>query len=239
MGTQGLAIETSGKTMSVALYGDEGFPVATVTVTSRLQHSRQLMPAIVQLMRLAGWQPKDLTEVAIAEGPGSYTGVRIGGTTAKVLGETLNLPLRAVSSLQVLAKNVSSDFDGVIIPYIDARRKAVFSGAYRYENNSLLPVLNDCYVACDEWISSVKEAVHDEQLLFIGDNQDLFKGQPHLSPTDSLPNAVKLAELAQQVVPIAPKDFEPHYLKRVEAEENWLKEHPDEKTSADDYVAYI
>lgn len=88
--------------------------LAEVTTTN-LQHSTQLMPAVDHVMKLTGWKPADLECIAVAKGPGSYTGVRIGATIARAAW-TLAIPLVPISSLKVIAGN----YEGAahkLVPY--------------------------------------------------------------------------------------------------------------------------
>ena len=122
-----LAIDTSNHPMSVALVEDEQL-LATTTLNMVRNHSIYLMPAISKLFELVQWQPTDIDRVVVAQGPGSYTGVRIGVTVAKTLAWTLKKPLVGVSSLEILARNLYEE--GYVVPLFDARRQSVFAGVY-------------------------------------------------------------------------------------------------------------
>ena len=96
-----------------------------------INHSLRAMPAIEELFAKVGIAPTDIDAIAVSEGPGSYTGVRIGVTIAKTLAWTLGKPLIGVSSLKVLAANGLCILNGLICPLVDARRGNVYAGAYR------------------------------------------------------------------------------------------------------------
>ena len=121
-----LAIDTSNHPMSVAVVEDDQL-LATTTLNMVRNHSIYLMPTINNLFELVKWQPTDIDRVVVAQGPGSYTGIRIAATTAKTLAETLNVELVGVSSLAVVARNVLPESDRVIVPFFDARRGNVFA----------------------------------------------------------------------------------------------------------------
>ena len=121
-----LAFDTSSTALSVALLEDEKL-VAETTVTVKKNHSISLMPTIDFLVAQAGWQPSDLERIVVAQGPGSYTGLRVAVATAKTLAYALDIDLVGVSSLQALT-NLS--VDGVVIPIMDARRNNVYVGFY-------------------------------------------------------------------------------------------------------------
>ena len=87
-----LAIDTSNKTLSVAIVKDEG-TIVEQTVPDTLQHSVKLMPAIQEVLQESQVSMQELTGVIVAKGPGSYTGLRIGVTVAKTLAKTLRIPL--------------------------------------------------------------------------------------------------------------------------------------------------
>ena len=85
------------------------------------------MPAIEEIFTKVGMTPTEIDAIAVSEGPGSYTGVRIGVTIAKTLAWTLKKPLVGVSSLKAIAAN-GLFFDGLICPIVDARRGNVYAG---------------------------------------------------------------------------------------------------------------
>ena len=121
-----LAFDTSSTALSVALLEDENL-VAEATVTVKKNHSISLMPTIDFLVAQVSWQPADLDRVVVAQGPGSYTGLRVAVATAKTLAYALNIDLVGVSSLQALMDHSA---DGVVIPIMDARRNNVYVGFY-------------------------------------------------------------------------------------------------------------
>lgn len=101
-----LGIDTSNQTMVLCLE-ENGKIIGTQVMTNQKNHSISLMPGIDFLLSINQKKPKDLTKIIIAEGPGSYTGLRIGVTTAKTLAWTLGVELYAVSSLALIADRKS------------------------------------------------------------------------------------------------------------------------------------
>lgn len=99
-----LGIDTATDTMSVAL-SNEGQIMGEITTNLKKNHSVRLLPAISELLTECGVTVRDLTKIAVAKGPGSYTGLRIGVTAAKTLAWDLGIPIVGVSSLEVLAKS--------------------------------------------------------------------------------------------------------------------------------------
>ncbi len=133
-----LAIDSSNVAMGVGLSND-GQVLGEVITNVKKNHSVRLMPAIEHLMNDVGMTPDSIDRIAVAMGPGSYTGVRIGVTVAKTLAWTLQKELVGVSSLEVLAQN-GSFFEGLIVPFFDARRGQAFTGLYRKDGQDIIPV---------------------------------------------------------------------------------------------------
>lgn len=126
-----LAIDSSGMPASAAIVEDD-LLVAEYTVHYKKTHSQTLLPMIDEICRMVGLDKTTLDAVAIAGGPGSFTGLRIGSATAKGIGLALDLPLVNVPTLEGLASNFYGSED-LICPMLDARRTEVFAGIYTYE----------------------------------------------------------------------------------------------------------
>ena len=213
-----LAFDTSSKALSVAILEDETL-LAETTLTIKKNHSITLMPVIDFLMQQIDLTPKDLDRIVVAEGPGSYTGLRIAVATAKTLAHTLGIELVGVSSLLAL---VPDDLEGLVVPVMDARRNNVYAGFY--QNDQL--VTPEGHFPFEEVL---ERAATSEQVTFVGE-VTAFKEQI-ASYYETLPDAVKIGRLGLKQAPASLHDFVPHYLKRVEAEENWLKDHTETTTS--------
>ena len=211
-----LAFDTSSKALSLAILEDKQV-LAETTINIKKNHSITLMPAIDFLMASLDWAPKDLDRIVVAEGPGSYTGLRIAVATAKTLAHTLNIELVGMSSLLAL---VPCQQEGLFVPLMDARRNNVYAGFY--ENAK--PVMPEGHLPFERVIELIKGA---SQVTFVGEVGPFVEQiQEHLPRTnfkETLPNAANLALLAWDKEADSLHDFVPNYLKRVEAEENWLK----------------
>ena len=226
-----LAFDTSSKALSVAILDGKNL-LADVTVNIKKNHSITLMPAIDFLMASVDLQPSDLERIVVAQGPGSYTGLRVAVATAKTLAYTLNIELVGVSSLYALA--AAADLDGLVVPIMDARRNNVYAGFYK----------NGQSVKADQHMSfiAVLEAVKAEaKVMFVGE-VDNFRDQieealPQAVILPVLPSAYAIGKYGQGLEPVGVDSFVPNYLKRVEAEENWLKTHKEDSTA--DYVKRI
>ncbi|SND09563.1 molecular chaperone [Streptococcus pneumoniae] len=221
-----LAFDTSSKALSLAILEDKQV-LAETTINIKKNHSITLMPAIDFLMASLDWTPKDLDRIVVAEGPGSYTGLRIAVATAKTLAYTLNIELVGMSSLLAL---VPHQQEGLFVPLMDARRNNVYAGFY--ENAK--PVMAEVHLSFEEVLEKVKGT---SQVTFVGEVGPFVEQiQKHLPRTDykeTLPNAANLALLAWDKEADSLHDFVPNYLKRVEAEENWLKNHTE---SGESYI---
>lgn len=221
-----LAFDTSSKTLSLAILEDKQVLAETI-INIKKNHSITLMPVIDFLMASLDWTPKNLDRIVVAEGPGSYTGLRIAVATAKTLAHTLNIELVGMSSLLAL---VPRQQEGLLVPLMDARRNNVYAGFY--ENAK--PVFPEAHLSFAEVIEKVKDA---EQVTFVGEVrafvEQIQEHLPQANYQETLPNAANLALWAWDKEVDSLHDFVPNYLKRVEAEENWLKNHTE---SGESYI---
>lgn len=213
-----LALDSSNQALSVALVED-GRLLAETLLAIKKNHSISLMPTVDFLVAQVGWTPKDLERIVVAQGPGSYTGLRVAVATAKTLAYTLQIDLVGVSSLQSL---VPAGLSGRVVPLIDARRNSVYAGVY--ENGRATQA--DQYWVFEELLASLSG---QENLTFVGEVTNFVEQIKQALPTaqyqTSLPSAYQLAVIGQDLSVVEVTSFEPAYLKRVEAEENWLKDH--------------
>lgn len=209
-----LCIETSGLNCSVAVCRSYALLAEKSENTGQFTHAEQLHVFIEDVIRLANLTIKDIDAIAISSGPGSYTGLRIGVSTAKGLCYALGIPLIAVSTLQILAKQ-ATDAD-CIIPMLDARRMEVYSAVFDRFHNEIEPsqanILNEN--SYEKWLSQRK-------VIFLGDGSDKF------SKICTHPNAVFIKNAfpqARDMVKLATEKkekelfenlayFEPNYLK--------------------------
>lgn len=221
-----LAFDTSSKALSLAILEDKQV-LAEIIINIKKNHSITLMPALDFLMASLDLTPQDLDRIVVAEGPGSYTGLRIAVATAKTLAHTLNIELVGMSSLLAL---VPYQQEGLFVPLIDARRNNVYAGFYE----NVKPVMPEAHLPFEEVLELIKGA---SQVTFVGEVGPFVEQiQEHLPRTnykETLPNAANLALLAWDKEADSLHDFVPNYLKRVEAEENWLKNHTE---SGESYI---
>ncbi|MBK5444537.1 tRNA (adenosine(37)-N6)-threonylcarbamoyltransferase complex dimerization subunit type 1 TsaB [Peribacillus butanolivorans] len=224
-----LAIDTSNFTLGIALINDTQV-IGEYTTNLKKNHSVRVMPAIETLLRDCDTSPKELTKIVVAQGPGSYTGVRIGVTIAKTLAWTLKIPLSAVSSLEVLAAN-GRYFNGLVSPLFDARRGQIYTGLYEIENNVLNTVMEDCNILSSEWAIRLKEL--KRPVLFVGQDVEIHReaitkvlgNLAAFSPVqlfNSRPSELAFIGLNKNEVDI--HQFVPNYIRMAEAEAKWLEQ---------------
>lgn len=226
-----LAFDTSSQALSVALLEGQDL-IAEMALTVKKNHSISLMPTIDFLMGQAGWVPADLDRIVVAQGPGSYTGLRVAVATAKTLAYSLSIDLVGVSSLLALA---SIQQTGVVIPIMDARRNNVYVGFYDQEGQ---PLLAEKHAAMPEVLEAAKAY---DKVTFVGEvepfRQQIAQALPEAAIVATLPSAYAIGQLGQTLPSQDVDAFVPNYLKRVEAEENWLKDH--DETGRDHYVKRV
>ena len=224
-----LAIDTSNYTLGVSIINDKKV-IGEYITNMKKNHSIRVMPAIQRLLEDCDLSPMDLDKIVVAQGPGSYTGVRIGVTIAKTLAWTLKLPLVGVSSLEILAAD-HLFYPGIICPLFDARRSQVFTGLYRFKESQLQSVLEDQLLLLPDLINELKN--RNESVLFVGNdvklhqekiNEELGEKANFVPYTHQNPRPSVLAKIGLEqegVTGDALHAFVPHYLRLAEAEAKW------------------
>jgi len=224
-----LAIDTSNQTMGVAILKENQISGEIVTNIKK-NHSVRLMPAIDKLMNEISLTPEELNKIVVAKGPGSYTGVRIGLTTAKTMAWALNIPVVGVSSLEALTYH-GRFFSGYICPFFDARRGRVFSGIYKWEMNKPVPVYDESNLPMEKLLKIFAE--EGKEVLFLSPDIALYKEliSEELGALAHIPEEVyhlaKPSHLALAGMTRKAAEthlLEPNYLRLAEAEAKWLKQ---------------
>ena len=229
-----LAFDSSNQPLSVALIENDTL-ITEQTINIKRNHSLQLMPAIDEALKQAKWTLDDIDRIAVASGPGSYTGLRIAVTIAKSLAWARKIELVGISSLQILAANSFQKAGTKIIPLFDARRQNIYTGIYeRDEKGELTQVSSDTHLPATKWAEYL--AKQEGTFELVGQDAQLFKeifeeklgDRVQLAdPAQGVPRASALGFLALKAEPTDVHEFVPTYLKLAEAEENWLAENPD------------
>lgn len=166
-----LALDSSGLVASVALLEDEVL-LAEYTVNYKKTHSQTLLPMLDTIAQMIELDLNSLDAIAVAAGPGSFTGLRIGSATAKGLGLAFDKPLVAVPTVEALAYNLYGT-TGLICPMMDARRNQVYTGIYRFENGEMSVVCDQEAVKVDELAADLN--ARGEHVTFLGDGVPVYK----------------------------------------------------------------
>ena len=165
-----LGLDSSGIVASVAIVEDENL-IAEYTVNYKKTHSQTLLPMLDELVKMTELDLDSVDAIAVAAGPGSFTGLRIGSATAKGLGLALKKPLVEIPTVDALAYNLY-DAKGLICPIMDARRNQVYTGIYRFEEHQLVTVEGQMAVPMTELIRKLNE--RGEEVIFLGDGVPVF-----------------------------------------------------------------
>lgn len=166
-----LGLDSSGIVASVAVVEDETL-IAEYTVNYKKTHSQTLLPMLDEVAKMTELDLETIDAIAVAGGPGSFTGLRIGSATAKGLGLALKKPLISVPTVEALAYNLY-DTQGLICPVMDARRNQAYTGIYRFENHKLQIVENQMAVSVDALLEKLNG--YQEQVTFLGDGVPVFR----------------------------------------------------------------
>ena len=161
-----LNIETSTSICSVALAKD-GKVINMLEDTSPYAHSVKLLPFIDEIFRSSNYKLSDIDAIAVCKGPGSYTGLRIGVSSAKGICYALDKPLISISTLQAMANNALNkykDSDLLFCPMIDARRMEVYCAVFNKELQELQEI--NAQIISE---GSFGEKLVNEKILFFGD----------------------------------------------------------------------
>lgn len=172
-----LTIETTGASASVSLTDGQGDITLEVS-REKMNHLQNLMTMIQVLLKKRSLQIGDVTAIAVSEGPGSFTGIRIGVSAARALAQALSIPVIPVPTLQSFVFQDPSGKNPIAAPLFDARRNQVYAGAYRWEDqdgetdsaekNPLVTVVEGKAWDIREYLSQlVKQA--DREVVFYGD----------------------------------------------------------------------
>lgn len=165
-----LAIDSSGLVASVAFLED-GVLLAEYTVNYKKTHSQTLLPMLDEIGRMIDLDLNTLDAIAVAAGPGSFTGLRIGAATAKGLGLALDKPLIGVPTVDALAYNLY-DARQLICPVMDARRGQVYTGIYRFEDGKMIIITKQKAVKAEELIGDLNAL--GQEVIFLGDGVPVY-----------------------------------------------------------------
>ncbi len=166
-----LALDSSGLVASVAVVEDDTL-LGEYTVNYKKTHSQTLLPMLDEVAKMIELDLDSVDAIAVAGGPGSFTGLRIGSATAKGLGLALDKPLVSVPTVDALAMNLYGA-SGLVCPIMDARRDQVYTGLYRFEAGDLQIVRQQEPLGIEELIDLLDPM--QEAVTFLGDGVPVFR----------------------------------------------------------------
>lgn len=203
-----LFIDTATKNLTVSIYKDT-CTIAYKSSSNLREHSKYALSSIKEALDESNINPGDIDRIIVTNGPGSFTGIRIGDTIAKTYAWALKKELIPISSLLTYALGYSN-YDYYVV-LIDARREHVFGAIYDSEYNA---VLEDKYISIDDLYAEVSKL--NGLLAFIGD----INLKEHKVMTTKV-DTEKIVNFCSKYNPIEPHSLKPRYLKLVEAEEKY------------------
>lgn len=213
-----LGIDTSTKICTCSIFDSENGVIAETSLSVKKNHSNIVMPIIDNLFKISDLTINDIDKIAVAIGPGSFTGVRIALGIAKGLAMALNKPLIAVNELDIL-EAIASGNENEIIPLIDARKERVY---YKYQNK---------YVD-DYLINLISNFDKNKKYIFVGDGAISYKNilKDNLGDNaivlpmfNAFPRASILCELAINKEEANIYTLEPEYISKSRAEKKFIK----------------
>ncbi|MFV0341978.1 MAG: tRNA (adenosine(37)-N6)-threonylcarbamoyltransferase complex dimerization subunit type 1 TsaB [Anaerocolumna sp.] len=166
-----LAVDTSGLVASVAIL-DKDKVYAEYTINNKKTHSQTLLPMLDEIIKALEIELKEIDGIAIAGGPGSFTGLRIGSSTVKGLGMVIDVPVINVPTVDALAYNLYGTKD-LICPIMDARRNQVYTGLYEFIEGEFIVVKEQVAVGIEEIVEEINAI--NRGVIFLGDGVDVHK----------------------------------------------------------------
>lgn len=160
-----LMVDTATIVASAAVIDDDRLMAETI-VNYRRKHSEKMLPAIDHMLQDSGLSIQEIDVFGVVNGPGSFTGLRIGMATVKGFAQALHKPMVTVSTLEALAANLYCA-DGLVCPVLDAQRQQVYAAAYRSTVGSLQTVLSERVCTVDVLADILED--HAGPIYFVGD----------------------------------------------------------------------
>jgi len=224
-----LGIETSTKTGSVAVVSEKGV-VAQYSLNIEVTHSERLMSTVDRVLKDTGLALSAMDGYAVAIGPGSFTGLRIGLAAVKGLALSTGKPVAAVPTLKALAWNLP--FSAYpICPMLDARKNEVYASLYQFEKDALVQTMPEAVIALSvlaEKMSGKTVFSGEAAYLYRADIERTFGDLALFAPLSAiLPSAAAVAEIGMAMIRNNEQadmdDLVPLYIRRPEAEVAWEK----------------
>lgn len=227
-----LALDSSGLVASAAILEDDNL-IAEYTVNYKKTHSQTLLPMIDELVRMTETDLNSVDAIAVAKGPGSFTGLRIGAATAKGLGLALKKPIIGIPTVEGLAMNLYGT-NSLICPLMDARRNQVYTGIYRFLEGKLQVVKGQVPVGIEEIVDALN--IIGEEVVFLGDGVPVYKevikeriavschfAPAHLNKQRAAAIGVRAFAYFEKGLFVSADEFKPEYLRLSQAEREQLE----------------
>ncbi|MFO7814710.1 MAG: tRNA (adenosine(37)-N6)-threonylcarbamoyltransferase complex dimerization subunit type 1 TsaB [Halanaerobiales bacterium] len=233
-----LGIDTSSEICSVGLSSAEDF-LGEINIKLKRRHSERLLPIIKNLLSESGYKIQEIEGLAVTDGPGSFTGLRIGLSTVQAFKKALGVPVYSVSTLEYMAYSIAQHYDeeSILIPTIDARNKRVYTAVFKRSGNSfdVKRIDKDKAVEVEQLISDIKKYKKRKIIFGTGADQyfDILQ-KSELSNTKLIYKTrnfggYNLARLGykqiRKGVDTDYKELTPTYLKKPQARINWEKKY--------------
>lgn len=227
-----LAIDSSGLVASVAIVEDDNL-IAEYTVNYKKTHSQTLLPMLDEIVKMTDTDLESIDVIAVAKGPGSFTGLRIGAATAKGLGLAMKKPLVGIPTVEGLAMNLQGCSD-LVCPIMDARRNQVYTGIYKFERDAMQIIENTTAVDIQELIATLNNI--GEAVVFLGDAVPVYGSviaqkltvpyrfaSAQMNKQRASAVAVRAIAYVKENKSVSAAEFEPDYLRLSQAERERLE----------------
>lgn len=228
-----LGIDTAAAPCCAAVYDtDKQQTLGSVVINNKLTHSVTLMPVVSDLLRNSGITTEDIDLFAVANGPGSFTGLRIGISAVKGMAFAASKPCAAVSTLEAMAYNVSV-CDGIVCAAIDARCNQVYTATFLNDNGTVTRLTEEECLKADELAARLSE--YDGDIILVGDGAQLVKkaADEQGISTRLAPDPLRFQTgygvclAAMNAEQITPEQLMPMYLKLPQAQRELMAKNSD------------
>lgn len=228
-----LGIDTAAAPCCAAVYDtDKQQTLGSFVINNKLTHSVTLMPVVSDLLRNSGITTEDIDLFAVANGPGSFTGLRIGISAVKGMAFAVSKPCAAVSTLEAMAYNVAM-CDGIVCASIDARCNQVYTATFLNDNGTVTRLTDEECLKSDELAARLSE--YDGDIILVGDGAQLVKKAADEQGIDTrlAPDPLRFQTgygvclAAMNAERIAPEQLMPMYLKLPQAQRELMAKNAD------------
>lgn len=227
-----LAVDSSGLVASVAVLEDDNL-IAEYTVNYKKTHSQTLLPMLDEIIRMTDTDLNAIDAIAVAKGPGSFTGLRIGSATVKGLGFALDKPVIGIPTIEGLAMNLYGT-SALVCPLMDARRNQVYTGIYKFQQGRLKTVKEQVAVGITDIIGALN--LIGEEVVFLGDGVPVYRdiiqekieipytfAPAHVNKQRAAAVGVRAFDYWKEKAYSSADEFEPDYLRLSQAERERLE----------------